>query len=77
MSINEKENHMTFQKMMAAGQKRKEAIKEALTVKLKETKRGKAIIRQAALDYKKTVHAATLRYQREINSGGKSIDLQN
>jgi hypothetical protein len=31
---------MTFQKMMEAGQKRKEAIKEALMVKLYETKRG-------------------------------------
>ena len=62
---------MTFQKMMDAGRKRKEAIKEALTVKLNETKRGKAIIRQSELNYKEAVHQATLRYQREISNGGK------
>jgi hypothetical protein len=58
---------------MEAGQKRKEAIKEALIVKLNETKRGKAIIRQAELNYKEAVLQATLRYQREVNGnkGGK------
>jgi|GEM_PF-5466675 predicted transcriptional regulator len=59
---------MTFQKMMEAGRKRKEAIKEALMVKLNETKRGKAIIRQAELNYKEAVHYATLRYRREVNA---------
>ena len=58
---------------MEAGQKRKEAIKEALIVKLNETKRGKTIIRQAELNYKEAVLQATLRYQREVNGnkGGK------